>query len=222
MAVSISSIAAISNARGGLVAPEPRYLLTIAMLLALVMSNAVQGNAQESISREYTIKAGVVGVLRKCVVWPDMSSPAKGEPLKIGILGEDPFVENGVNQLERIIAQDRGNGQEIALMRFDSAKDYEPCHILFVSNNATQLSHEQTVAERLDAAKDAIAGQSVLIVAESDGMTRRGAVANLLYDRSANVIHLELNPDAAARMGLKLAPELLRLKLVRIVRDSKG
>ena len=42
-----------------------------------------------------------------------------------------------------------------------------------------------------------------------------------MFDRGTNLIRLELNPDAAARARLKLT-DLLRLKLVQIVRDTNG
>jgi hypothetical protein len=62
----------------------------------------------------------------------------------------------------------------------------------------------------------------VLLVGESAGLAKQGAVANLLYDRSTNLIQLEINPEAARVSGLKLAPDLLRLNLVQIVRDPQG
>jgi hypothetical protein len=179
--------------------------------------------AQDNVvSREYTIKAGVIGVLRKCVIWPDSALPPSGEPLKIGILGKDPFTENGVHQLERVVDAERSKGENIVLLRFDSAKDYQPCQILYISSEAAERSEERTVAERVEAAKKIAAEQTVLIIGESTGLALQGAVANLLYDRTTNLIQLEINPEAAARCGIKLAPDLLRLKLVKIVRDTQG
>jgi hypothetical protein len=194
----------------------------LALLITIVHANASGANAEDVISREYTIKAGVVGILSKCVTWPKNSSPAQGVPLRIGIVGKDPFTENGVNQLERIIAAEKSKGAQIELMRFDSAKDYQPCQIVFISSEATEQSEEQTLAERVEAVKQVTDGQNVLIVGESTGLAQQGAIANLLFDRNTNLIHLEINPDAAARTGLKLTPDLLRLKLVRIVRDPKS
>jgi hypothetical protein len=107
-------------------------------------------------------------------------------------------------------------------LRFDSVRDYTPCQILFISSEGTAASEEQTVAERVNAVKQVTEGQNVLIVGETDGLAKQGVIANLVFDRTTNLIQLEINPDAAARTGLKLTPDLLRLKLVRIVRDSKG
>jgi hypothetical protein len=192
--------------------------LFLAALLLLPAGDA----AAQVVSREYAIKAGVIGMLGKCVTWPPDAAPARGEPLKIGILGQDPFVENGVNQLDRTVAEAKLKGGAIVVKRFDSAKDYEPCHILFVSNLAAEMSEEKTVVDRLKAAKNVTHGMTVLVIGESPGLAIQGAVANLIFDRVTNLIRLEINPDAAARARLKLPPDLLRLKLVQIVRDSQG
>jgi hypothetical protein len=195
-------------------------LAVISFTVLFVLPQTV---AQDNVvNREYTIKAGVIGVLSKCVIWPDSALPDSGGPLKIGILGKDPFIENGVHQLERIVDAGRSKGENVVLLHFDSVKDYQPCQILYVSSEAAERSEEQTVAERVEAAKKIAAEQTVLIIGESMGLARQGAVANLLYDRSTNLIQLEINPDEAARRGIKLAPDLLRLKLVKIVRDSKN
>ncbi|MEX0612711.1 MAG: YfiR family protein [Pirellulales bacterium] len=192
-----------------------------AMLCAAVLTSGGDVAAQEGVVRhEYAIKAGVIKVLGKCVTWPTPAAPSRDEPLTIGILGKDPFFENGVNQLDRAIAEENLKGGNIVVKRFSSAKDYEPCHILFVSSLAADEGVEMTVDERIKAAAEITNGSTVLIVGESAGLAVQGAIANLLFDRATNLVRLEINPDAAARAGLKLSPDLLRLKLVMIVRDS--
>ncbi len=194
-------------------------LLSLAFVLPFLCVTNAAAQAQV-VRREYAIKAGVIDVLGRCVTWPAGAAPADGKPLVIGILGKDPFVENGINQLDRIVADEKLHGGNLVIKRFDSAKDYEPCHILFVSNLAADGSVEKTVLERAKAAKTISDGGAVLVVGEAADLLREGIVANLRFDKNTNLIRLELNPDAAARMGLKLAPDLLRLNLVQIVRDA--
>ena len=196
-----------------------RRLIFLSLAAALI--TPARDGAAQVVRREYAIKAGVIGVLAKCVTWPKGATPAPGKPLTIGILGKDPFVESGVNQLDRTIAAENLKGGAIVVKRFDSARDYQPCHILLVSSLAAESSEEKTLADRVKAACIVTKGGGVLLVGESAGLARQGAAANLIYDRTTNLIRLEINPDAAARAGLKLAPDLLRLKLVQIVRDSK-
>lgn len=193
-------------------------LLTVACLLLGVLSVPVA--AQGVVSREFEFKAGVISLLGKLVTWPDDVAPNAQRPLNIGVLGQDPFLEGGVNQLDRTVAAERAKGRQIVVRRFDSAKDYQPCHILFVSDLASEKSIERNLVDRLAAAKRLTAGKPVLVVGQSPGLARQGCTANMLFDRATNLIRLELNPDAANRARLILAPGLLGLKLVDIIRDK--
>lgn len=188
------------------------------LLLSLASSPLA---AQEVVSREYEIKAGVLSLLGKFVTWPDAVAPTPQRPLTIGVLGQDPFFEGGVNQLDQTVAAERAKGRQIVIRRFDSAKDYEPCHILFVSDTAAEKSVEQTFKDRLEAAVKLTNGKPVLLTGAAPGLPGWGFGANMLFDRANNRIRLELNPDAANRHGLKFAPQLLRLPVVQIVRDAK-
>lgn len=220
---------ALSRILPNTILPHAQSLRVGRFVLALILTTSIANlftaataRAQaDVVTREYAIKANIIGVLGKCVTWPTASAPKRGEPLTIGVLGQDPFIENGVNQLDVWAAAEKRKGHEVVVKRFDSASDFVPCHILFVSNQGTEKSAEKSVAERTAAAKKLAADKSILVVGETTGLTREGATASLAFDRSTNVIQLEINPDAAARADLKLAPDLLRLKLVRIVRDAK-
>jgi hypothetical protein len=195
-----------------------RSSIAFLSLAAIVLTPAGNAAAQV-IRREYAIKAGVIVMLGKCVTWPLHASPTEASPLTIGILGQDPFIENGVNQLDRAVQEARLKGSHIAIKRFDEAEDYEPCHILFVSSLPARESAALAVEDRMKAALEATRGAHVLIVGEAEGLALRGAAANLMFDRGTNLIRLEINPDMAARSGLKFTPDLLRLKLVQVVRD---
>jgi YfiR/HmsC-like len=190
-------------------------------IAGILIAGARPAMAQQSaVRREYAIKAGVIGVLAKCINWPPNIAPAQGEPLIIGIYGKDPFFENGANQLDELAAAANLKGNKIVVIRFNSDADYEPCHILFISSLPSDQSAEQTVEQRLQAAQRLVGDAPVLILGESPGLAQQGAVGNLIFDRANNRIRLELNPDTAVRIGLKLAPDLLRLRLVQIVRDQ--
>lgn len=193
----------------------------VAVALAVLILAGRASGQEEVVSREYAIKAGVLAVLGKCVTWPAGAAPTRRKPLKIGVLGKDPFLENGDNQLDRMVADEKSKGYEIEVMRFDSVEDYRYCHILFIAKGTAKHDESPAPAEQFAAIERAAGAAPVLLVGESEGLSQQGAVANLIFDRTSNLIQLEINPDAAARVGLKLAPGLLRLKLVQIVRDSK-
>jgi hypothetical protein len=176
---------------------------------------------EKLVSREYAIKAGVVVLLAKCVTWPAERTPSPQSPLTIGILGDDPFLESGVNQLDVKVRDEARRGMEIVVKRFSSIADYEPCHILFVSSTGAALGPESQ-AEQFTSAKRAVGTAPVLLIGDAPGLAAKGAAANLVFARATNLIRLEVNPDAAARAKLKLSPDLLRLKLVTIVREASN
>lgn len=197
-----------------------RGRIVLALLIVPLLAPEREAAAQV-IRREYAIKAGIIGMLGKCVTWSPEAAPQRGSPLVVGVLGKDPFFENGVNQLDRVVAEEKAKGGRLEVKRFDTLHDYEPCHILFISNEPTDQEAQETLSERFQSAKAAVAGRAVLLVGESAELSRQGAVANLVFDRDVNLIRMEINPDAASRAGLKLSPDLLRLKQVQIVRDVK-
>ena len=178
--------------------------------------------AQEVISREYETKAGVISLLGKFVTWPDEVAPSAKRPLTIGVLGQDPFFEQGANQLDQAVVDERTKGRTVIVRRFDSAKDYLTCHILYVSAKATEKSEEQTFKDRLVAAVKLTNGKPVLLMGDATGLSAWGTSANMLYDRQNNRLRLELNPEAAKRHDLKFSLPLLRLEVVEVVLDVKN
>lgn len=202
--------------------PRPRMLVGLAGLAGVWLGVAsCPARGQEVVSREFEIKAGVLSLLGKFVTWPAKVAPTRERPLTIGLLGQDPFLEGGVNQLDQVVAAEKARGRLIVVRRFDSAKDYEPCHILYVSNTPTENSVEQAFKERLEAAVKLAKDHPVLLTGAAPGLPAWGFSANLLFDRNQNRIRLQLHPQAAQRHGLKFAPDLLRLPIVEIVRDPQ-
>ena len=195
-------------------------LIAVACLLLSVTCLPLA--AQEVISREYETKAGVISLLGKFVTWPDEVAPSAKRPLTIGVLGGDPFFEQGINQLDQAVVAESAKGRTVIVRRFDSAKDYLPSHILYVSASATEKSVEQTFKTRLEAALKLTDNKPVLMMGDAAGLSDWGTAANMLFDRSTNSIRLELNPDSARRHDLKFSPQLLRLSVVQIVRDAKN
>ena len=206
---------------GRVMTPLRRVILGCLGIALLLSSEACSPlSAQDVVSREYEIKAGVISLLGKFVTWPDKVAPNRDRPLTIGVLGQDPFLEGGVNQLDQTVAAEQAKGRLIVVRRFDSAKNYQPCHILYVSDLAAPNSDEQEFKDRLEAAVKLTKDKPVLLTGAAPGLPAWGFSANMLFDRANNRIRLELNPDAANRHELKLAPQLLRLPVVQIIRDK--
>lgn len=186
----------------------------LASLSSVAVSPLSAQPAVQPVDRyEYEIKAGLIRTLSLFVTWPVEAAPNPKRPLAIGVLGQDPFFEGGVNQLDQMVAAERARGRQIVVKRFDSASEYEtePCHILFVSDKPTDKSVERTLEARLTAIRKLTDRKPVLLVGHSPDFARQGGSANLLYDRNKNNVRLQLNPEAATRADLKIASGLLRL-----------
>jgi hypothetical protein len=191
------------------------------LLIAAGMLGASQeeGNAQEVnvIDREYEIKAVYLWHFARYVEWPE--SKAKEKEFVIGVLGKDllePY-------LGRIAASKTVGDKKIVVRRFDTAEDYKPSQILFISS-APAKGRNETAEERLKAALAKTKGSPVLIVSDTPGLARKGAAISFLIDRQENRIKLEINPEAAKRAGLKISSRLLALQdsgVVKLVEDDK-
>lgn len=155
------------------------------------------------------------------------SRGADGGEFIIGVLGKDPFdgadrFGRPVNHLDAMAresnaARDKTGRKHIVIKRFDDAKQYTRCDLLFVA--ADQLQAALALAERQKAVAP------VLLVADTEGFARRGVPVNFYLEAAADGsihVRLECNPDAAARTGFdRIDPQLFRLLqrgLGRIVR----
>ncbi|MBW2314771.1 MAG: YfiR family protein [Deltaproteobacteria bacterium] len=145
-----------------------------------------------SVAGEYSLKAAFLYQFTKYVAWP--SEP--DGPVDICVLGADPFGR----ALDEALANKKAKGQAVVARRVDSASAGAGCRILFLSRS------EQP---RLDAALAALGTRPTLTVADMAGFPQRGGMINLRLEDER--IKLVVNPDNAARAGLKIRSELLRL-----------
>lgn len=160
------------------------------------------------------IKARYLIYFGHYVIWPADALPNPKENFVIGILGRDPF-----GQHLQVFAGEKVDGRRILVHRFESIAEYRPCHLLFISGDAT-AGQRETARNRLQAALAQVADQPVLTVTESPGLARAGAVINFvdgLDDGRTGVIRMEINRQAARRATLQIRAALLNLSVVDII-----
>lgn len=180
-----------------------RYVVFLVFAVLLGFAPADGQGQVALVSREAELKARMLVLLRKFVTWPAANAPSTANPLKIGIVGDDPFTDgNGFDHLQDGVPDAR-------ILRFNDAADIEDCHILVVARDAD-----------LKAALEKTGGRPILVVTESPGSAQQGSVINLAFDRNANKIQLQINPTTARRFNLVVNPNLLRSPLVQIVRPA--
>ncbi len=149
------------------------------------------------INREYPLKALFLYNFGSYVEWPPSVFQGAEHPFVIGILGSAPMETT----LREIAATKRINGRRIVVEHFASAGAIKPCQILFISRRVPPDDRRLAVERLRD--------QHVLIVGESAGFARRGAVVNFFVEN--NKIRFEINVDAARRHQLKISSKLFAL-----------
>ena len=187
---------------------------------------------QNMVDIQYRRKADMLYPLAS-LIQSDKGFADGGDTLVIGVLGKDPFqgvdpAGQSVNHLDAMAEESNARTgakkrKSIEVKRFASAKDYTPCHVLFVSAQAASNSVEKTPEQRLAAALEKSKDSPVLICGDTDGFTKKGAMLNFVLGRDpAGIVKVvfEFNPDAAKRAGFtKIDAGIYRLATV--VRDTE-
>jgi hypothetical protein len=180
--------------------PWVRWLARVLCGWCLLASLAA-GLAQDSVSKEYQIKAAYLYNFAKFVEWPAESFTNSQSPLVIGVFGQNPFGD----EFQMIAKDHKINGRDIVFKPVSTAAEAQGVHLIFFG--ATEDDH---VAETLAALKNA----HVLAVGESDKFIAAGGDINFV--READKVRFEINAAAAGRHGLKISAQLLKLaKFVR-------
>ncbi len=154
-----------------------------------------RADAKASASREYRIKAAFLYNFAKFTVWPAAAFADAKAPLRLCVLGEDPF-HGALAALEGRTVKNR----PIVASRPASADSLGQCHLLFVS--ASEHGRLATILESLR-------GMPVLAVGDTPGFARSGGTIRL--EIVSNKVRFEINVGAAQNAKLKIDSRLLRL-----------
>jgi hypothetical protein len=150
------------------------------------------------------VKAAFIYNFAKFAEWPARAFGGPSTPLRFCAIGAAPF-GTALDALEGKPVRAR----PLVVRALDGVEEAAGCHVLFVGRGG---------AEGIPRVLDAVRGEPVLTVGESDGFCRAGGVINFVT-RDGKV-RFEINPDAADRAGIRLSAQLLRL--ARVVRDGEA
>ena len=174
------------------------FALAVSALAGAANAPAVQAGsdaAKTSASREYRIKAAFLYNFAKFTVWPAGAFADAKAPLRLCVLGDDPF-DGALAALEGRTVKNR----PIVTNRSESAESLEQCHLLFVS--ASEHGRLGTILESLR-------GVPVLVVGDTPHFARSGGTIRL--ETVDNKVRFEINVRAAQHAKLKIDSRLLRL-----------
>jgi len=152
--------------------------------------------AEESVSVEYKIKAAYLLNFAKFVEWPTNRFPTPTTPIRVGVLGKDPFGYD----LERTIGGRVIEGRKCEIVRTDDAQAALSCHIVFISSSERKQLPE--IFENLHRGH-------VLTVGESEAFTEQGGIIQFyLYE---NTVRFHINQQAAEKAKLRISSKLLQV-----------
>lgn len=158
---------------------------------------------------EYQIKAVFVLNLVKHAGWPADALPPDGRPIRVGIVGEDPFG----GALEQAFVGVRVAGRPLEVRRWEpGAVAAGEIQLVYVARSALVTWEDL---------KTGLAGRPVLTVADGDDFCERGGMVNLRVSERGT-IRLEVNQGALRSSGMALSSRLLSLPSVRHVGGEGG
>jgi hypothetical protein len=168
-------------------------VLLLALALASTASNA-DGSADRADSRE--VKAVFVLNFLSFAEWPPAKLGASPARLTVAILGDPSFAA----LVTRAAAGRTVHGRPITVQSIDAPQQAATAHLVFIASSQ---------ARRLPAVLRAVADATVLTVGDTDGFAREGVAINLYTFDSR--VRIEVNSTAAARAGVRLSANLMRL-----------
>jgi hypothetical protein len=175
----------------------------VAGVLCVLLSGAPLVRAQRELPSEYEVKAAFLYNFAKFVEWPADTHSNPSAPIRLCVLGEDPFGRI----LDRAVQDKSINGHELTILRSRQAQELRACHILFIS--ASEKKHLPEIFAALQ-------GSSVLSVGDTEQFAELGGT--IQFTLQDNRVRFTINLDAAERARLKISSKLL--SLARVVHDD--
>jgi hypothetical protein len=177
----------------------PLAALGLALFLAAAASDG--GRAQEPGGAggrsygEYAIKAAFLYNVAKFTQWPVAAQGAAVAPLRICVLGRDPFGAT----LDAIGGR-RIQGRDVATARVAGLAEARSCQILFISASE---------AGRVGAILAELGRDPILTVTD---MSRPSAIRGIIHlETVARKLRFAIDADSAGQAGLRFSAKLLSL-----------
>ncbi len=174
-------------------------LLLLVLGLGLV---PIEAGLRAEQASEYQLKAAFVCGLPRFTTWPSGAFLDATDPLRIAVVGQDPFG----SILENVSAAQTFEGRRTEIVRVPDLDHLPLCQVLFVAGNAPLTAD----------ARRKLALPGVITIGESPNFATSGGIVRLYVD--GQKVKLEINTRAAQRNGLRFDAQLL--SLAKLARDA--
>jgi hypothetical protein len=155
---------------------------------------------------EYQIKAAFIFNLAKFVEWPPTAFRNEKDPLRICVLGRDPFG----SALGDAVGGKTVMGRSFAVSPLAGIADAANCQILFVSSS--EKKRTRSIVGEIHTA-------GILTVGETDGFAAEGGMVNLKLDDVR--VRVEINLEAATMANLRISSKVLNLAQIVKGKEAK-
>jgi hypothetical protein len=162
------------------------------VVLILCVSFAPPNSAQTV--EESQVKAAYLYNFTKFVDWPTGAFQTREGAAVICVVGD----ERTSDVLEPAVSGKKANGRPVEARRPHAVAEFKSCHVLFIG-----FSDRERIARLLNGLQQS----SVLTVGQSDQFIPLGGMINLALNHAT--IELEIAPEAASAVGLKISSRLL-------------
>ena len=166
----------------------------VAALWLLLIEEASPALPQGSI--EYDIKATFLYKFVAFVTWPDDAFESPSSPVRICVVGDDPFHEI----LDRAVAGQRIGERTIEVARMPVASAATECHVMYVAGSATQ-----TVGQVLNETR----GRPTLTFTNSSRNAPAKGIVHFVVRE--NRLRFEIDEQQAAENRLSVSSKVLSL-----------
>jgi hypothetical protein len=170
--------------------------LALSVIISSLVVAPEKAGAQSTVPKEYQIKAAFLFNFAQFVQWPAAAFPEADLPIRIGILGQNPFGE----ALKETIRGESIRGHRLVVQHSQQLDDLKNCHLVFICKSER---------ERLHGILANLREESVLTVSDIDGFARGGGAIGFYLD--GKKVRFEINLAAAQRQKLKISSQLLGL-----------
>ena len=177
---------------------KPQWLAAKAALVAMlgVMLCTGQVSAEPAKLTEYQVKAAYLFNFARFAEWPTNRLGPPGEPLVIGVLGDDPFGA----VLDKTVAGKTVNERPLVIRRLAPGDDLKQCHLLFISRSETA---------RLAPLLAQLHTNAILTVSEAGSFLGAGGMIQFVSEEGT--VKFEVNPGAAQDAGVQISARLLNV-----------
>lgn len=208
-----------------------KFYILIAVTAVILCAGGIfaEDASDESVNREYRIKAGYLYNFFAFVDWPGSKSAESSDSFRIGVVCVKPM-ENK-NAIFEKLRQKTVNGRSIEVILLDDIETIlntskkaesergslietiKDCHMIMICG--FENSKDETVTEILNVAK----GSGVLTVGHVPGFIDDGG--NINFVNEGNKIRFEINLITVRQNKLSIRSKLLKLA-TRVIDDTQS